>query len=204
MIKKKILIGSIGTVFIIVIATFTTAIGTNNIKIQTEKESPLFSIRKQKATIIDKETPAATSCYVGKGYTMLSLPLIENKLKYIFNIDVSTEKLEEIRNQIQNDPSLQQEFLSGKNSQILTHILELLGISTENNNAQTQTMPPTECGVTECNWNQCSCTNQWIARLALFAVLTLGLLIPLFLGTILIFGLITEMTYCDELPSLDN
>ncbi len=63
--NKKILIGSVIAVVILVLVSFTSVVGYSSVKSNSAINSPLFSIRTQRA--IDKEIKDFTCDYVGKG-----------------------------------------------------------------------------------------------------------------------------------------
>jgi len=63
--NKRIIIGSIIAVTILISISFTSVVGYNNIKSNSAINSPLFGIRTQMA--IEKESKDFTFEYVGKG-----------------------------------------------------------------------------------------------------------------------------------------
>ncbi len=65
---RKILVGSIIAVAILVLVSFTSVVGYSSVKSTTGKESPLFNIRTNRA--IGKEDQVLTSNHVGKGNTL--------------------------------------------------------------------------------------------------------------------------------------
>jgi len=77
--NKKILIGSIIAVVILVLVSFTGVVGYQTTKSSTiAKASPLFSIRTSRA--IDEENKGLTCDYVGKGEdNFLSIPKRDDK-----------------------------------------------------------------------------------------------------------------------------
>ena len=66
--NKKILIGSIIAVVILVLVSFTSVVGYNSVKSNSVKASPLFSVRTNRA--IGEETKVLTCKYIGKGITL--------------------------------------------------------------------------------------------------------------------------------------
>ena len=62
--NKKILIGSILSVAILILVSFTSVVGYNSVD-SDMKPSPLFNIRTSRA--IDKESQDLSCEYVGKG-----------------------------------------------------------------------------------------------------------------------------------------
>ncbi|UCF12212.1 MAG: hypothetical protein JSW06_09245 [Thermoplasmatales archaeon] len=77
--KKKILIGSIGAVIILVLVSFTGVVGYQTTKSSTiAKASPLFKVRTNRA--IGEESKELTCDYFGKGST---LPFPERNKKVI-------------------------------------------------------------------------------------------------------------------------
>jgi len=79
MMNKKPLIGvSICAVILLVLGSFTNVVGYQSEKSTTMSESPLFSIRTQKAT--NKQQNIFTSQYLGKGKgTLLQFPARVNR-----------------------------------------------------------------------------------------------------------------------------
>ena len=76
--NKKILIGSIIAVVILVLVSFTGVVGYQTTSSTIAKASPLFSVRSSRA--IDKESKEFTCDYVGKGEeSILSIPKIGSK-----------------------------------------------------------------------------------------------------------------------------
>jgi len=63
--NKKILLGSIIAVVILVLVSFTGVVGYQTTKSSIAKASPLFSVRSKRA--IDEESKDLTCDYVGKG-----------------------------------------------------------------------------------------------------------------------------------------
>jgi len=62
--NKKILIGSIIAVAILILVSFTSVVGYRRVE-SNVKDSPLFNIRSSRA--VDKEGKDFTTDYVGKG-----------------------------------------------------------------------------------------------------------------------------------------
>ena len=81
--NKKILIGSIIAVVILVLVSFTGVVGYQTTKTSTvAKASPLFSVRSRRA--IDEESKNLTCDYVGKGEeSILSIPKRDNRIEMI-------------------------------------------------------------------------------------------------------------------------
>ncbi len=77
--NKKILLGSIIAVVILVLVSFTGVVGYQTTKSSTiARASPLFSIRSKRA--IDEESKDLTSDYVGKGEeSVLSIPRLDTR-----------------------------------------------------------------------------------------------------------------------------
>jgi hypothetical protein len=71
--KKKNIIGSIGTVALILLTSFTMVIG-KQVNNETSANSPLFALRIQKT--INREKKAITSYYLGRGR--------ENEIPFIY------------------------------------------------------------------------------------------------------------------------
>jgi len=75
--KKKILIGSIIAVAILVGVSFTSVVGYQSVE-SNLKESPLFNIRRGRA--IEKDSNHITCDYIGKGTdTNINIPIRDNK-----------------------------------------------------------------------------------------------------------------------------
>jgi hypothetical protein len=99
--KKKIIIGSIGAVVLILLTSFTVVIG-KQANSETITNSPLFAIRIQKT--INGEQKQITSYYLGKGK--------ESKLS-IFNRDIRIESLQKIIERISKMSDAQLAELAG-------------------------------------------------------------------------------------------
>jgi len=81
--NKKILIGSIIAVVILVLVSFTGVVGYQTTKSSTIAiASPLFSVRSKRA--IDEESKDITCDYVGKGEkSILSIPHRDNRIEMV-------------------------------------------------------------------------------------------------------------------------
>ena len=81
--KKKILIGCIIAVAILVLVSFTGVVGYQTTKSSTiANASPLFNVRAKRA--INQEDDGLTCDYVGKGEEdIISIPKIDNKYSLI-------------------------------------------------------------------------------------------------------------------------
>lgn len=94
--NKKILIGSIGAVVIIVLAGFTSVVGVKSARQNNEKISPLFNLRAEKA--IKNENRDITSTeYIGGEKNTLLIPFINFYKKMSSNKlikDLTPEKYE--------------------------------------------------------------------------------------------------------------
>jgi hypothetical protein len=94
--KKRIIIGSIIAVTILISISFTSVVGYNNIKSNSAINSPLFGIRTRMAT--EEESKDFTFEYVGKGVeTKLLIPhrndknaLIQKFINEIQSMDEET------------------------------------------------------------------------------------------------------------------
>ena len=84
--NKKILIGSIIAVIILVLVSFTGVVGYQTTKSSfIAKASPLFSVRSKRA--IDEESKEFTCDYVGKGEpSNILLPTRDNKIALVQKI----------------------------------------------------------------------------------------------------------------------
>ena len=95
--NKKILIGSIGAVIIIVLAGFTSVVGVQTNENSVKLTSPLFGVRTQSA-IRSNDDVLTTVDYVGEGSTFLASSLtcnlerirLNNVIKKIRNMDDET------------------------------------------------------------------------------------------------------------------
>ena len=90
--NKKILIGSIIAVAILILVSFTSVVGYNSVTSDI-KVSPLFTVRSSRA--LDKESKGLTCDYVGKGEEIsIQLPTRDNKIhsiqKFIGRMDDKT------------------------------------------------------------------------------------------------------------------
>ncbi|MHA2040096.1 MAG: hypothetical protein ACW98X_27125 [Promethearchaeota archaeon] len=91
--EKKILLGSIFAVVILIFLSFTNVVGYQNDKTSFTEKSPLFSVRTNKA--IEQENNLGSSDYIGKGKdTGLSFPTrnknpisINEIISWIANLD---------------------------------------------------------------------------------------------------------------------
>jgi hypothetical protein len=71
--NTKILIGSIGAVAILILVSFTNVVGVQSTKSGSIYQSPLFSIRTQKA-ISENTQNKLTTDYLNKGENTLAIP----------------------------------------------------------------------------------------------------------------------------------
>jgi len=76
--NKKILIGSIIAVVILVLVSFTGVVGYQTTKSTIARASPLFSVRSSRA--IDEESRDLTCDYIGKGEE-ITIPLLKRDNK---------------------------------------------------------------------------------------------------------------------------
>ena len=79
--KIKVLLGSVGAVVILILVSFTNVVGVQSTTSGTASDSPLFSIRTQKAT--NKESSVLASEYLGKGIHALPFPMRDNRTELI-------------------------------------------------------------------------------------------------------------------------
>ena len=76
--NKKILVGSIIAVVILVIVSFSSVVGYQSVKSDSKIASPLFNARTSRA--IDKESKDLTCDYIGKGEKIvIPLPIRDEK-----------------------------------------------------------------------------------------------------------------------------
>jgi len=99
--KKKIIIGSIGAVVLILLTSFTIVIGKQDNN-KTIANSPLFAIRIQKT--INGEQKSVTSHYLGKGK--------ESKISSIYR-DIRIESIQKIIERISKMSDAQLAELAG-------------------------------------------------------------------------------------------
>ena len=80
--NKKILLGSIIAVVILVLVSFTGVVGYQSAKSSTiARASPLFSVRSKRA--IDRESKDLTSDYIGKGEEVtIPIPTSDGNMLY--------------------------------------------------------------------------------------------------------------------------
>jgi hypothetical protein len=76
--KTKLLLGSIGAVAILILVSFTNVVGVQSTTSGTVSDSPLFSIRTQKAINQDGKG-ILTSGYLGKGRNTIFIPTSEDR-----------------------------------------------------------------------------------------------------------------------------
>ncbi|UCD13327.1 MAG: hypothetical protein JSW60_07155, partial [Thermoplasmatales archaeon] len=74
--NKKILIGSIIAVAVLIGVSFTSVVGYSNVKSNSIETSPLFTVRTKRA--IDEESRDLIYDYVGKGEEII-IPLPKRK-----------------------------------------------------------------------------------------------------------------------------
>jgi len=94
--NKKILVGSIGAVIIVVLAGFTSVVGVNSAMTYDEKISPLFNLRAEKA-LNDENKEAIKTDYIGGEKNTLLIPYINFYKKMSSNKlikDLTPEKYE--------------------------------------------------------------------------------------------------------------
>ena len=185
--NKKILLGSIIAVVILVLVSFTGVVGYQTTKSSTiSKASPLFSVRSKRA--IDEESNVVTSDYVGKGEEIaLSIPKRDNKTelvqKFIKSINrMSDETLENFIslfiNQAQKDKRIDSENLN--NIKELLHSLRdgditLLKFKPNINNKHILTFISYDCCFTY-DW---VCEWSWPILKVIIGILLATLLVPL-------------------------
>ena len=91
--NKKILIGSIIAVAILILVSFTGVVGYQTTKSSTiAKASPLFTVRSSRA--IDEESRDLTCEYVGKGEEIvIPLPIKDNRLVLLEKVKDTISKM---------------------------------------------------------------------------------------------------------------
>jgi len=177
--KTKLLLGSIGAVAILILMSFTNVVGIQSITTDSMDESPLFSIRTQKA-INQASKTVLTSDYLGKGLNALPFPLRDNRTALIQKVIEIIEKMDEkamfafiamniarmnIGNQ-RKDISILEIFTAlnqlKSNRDILTNYIDDI----KNNNAP---RPFTFAGP-GCHWNG---PGGWLIEIVLFVLVLL-------------------------------
>ncbi|MCK5261362.1 MAG: hypothetical protein KAJ44_04205 [Thermoplasmatales archaeon] len=128
--NKKILIGSIIAVVILVLVSFTGVVGYQTTKSSTiAKASPLFSVRSKRA--IDEESKDLTCDYVGKGEeSVLSIPKRDDKKvlqqKFIDSISKMDDKtFKRFLNLIINQMQKNDEYDDVNINEVITAIHQL-------------------------------------------------------------------------------
>jgi len=92
--KMKILFGGIGAVALLVLVSFTNVVNVQSTRSDSITDSPLYSIRTQKA--INKESKTIlTLNYLGKGFNELSFSLRDNRTTLIRRAIEIIEKMDE-------------------------------------------------------------------------------------------------------------
>ena len=93
--NKKILIGSIIAIVILVLVSFTGVVGYQTTKSSTiARASPLFSVRSSRA--IDKESKEFTCDYFGMGKeSILSIPKREGRIELIQKVINNINKMDD-------------------------------------------------------------------------------------------------------------
>jgi hypothetical protein len=92
--KIKVLLGSVGAVVILILVSFTNVVGVQSTTSGTASDSPLFSIRTNKATN-NENNRVFTSEYLGKGLNALPFPLRDNRTALIQKVIEIIEKMDE-------------------------------------------------------------------------------------------------------------
>jgi hypothetical protein len=112
--KIKVLLGSLGAVAILILVSFTNVVGIQSTTSDSINDSPLFSIRTNKATN-NENNRVLTSNYLGKGFNVLSFPcrdtnaeLIQKFIDRIRTMDDDTfyRFIDYAVNQINHNPKL--------------------------------------------------------------------------------------------------
>ena len=93
--NKKILVGSIIAVVILVLVSFTGVVGYQTTSTNIARASPLFSIRSKRA--IEEESKDIACDYVGKGEeNVLSIPKRDNRIDMVQKFIDSISKMDDI------------------------------------------------------------------------------------------------------------
>ena len=131
--NKKIVVGCIGAAVIIVLASFTSAIGEQATKSSDKKDSPLFHIRTRRA-INKQNCEIITSRYVGKGRIIpIPSPVLYDKRTQIKQfLDKIMEMTDE---QFERFVNFAINRFGGKNSvdeQKISETLHILNVARDN------------------------------------------------------------------------
>lgn len=92
--KKKIIIGSLGMVTILILISFTNVVGLQSIKSTSVDDTPLFSIRTQKAINQSSKTNLISD-YLGKGFNELSFPIRDNRTALLQKVIEIIQRLDD-------------------------------------------------------------------------------------------------------------
>jgi len=135
-------------------------------------------------------------------------------LKYIFDIDISPEKLNEIKQSIQSNPEILNNLPSNfKDANILNYILELLNISIESDGSKPRTEEGeptcTDCYTTGdhtvCAPGTCNCFENAFVVLMIMGIITIiggFILFPLAFMVYFYGYIVTSLNRCDTHPSV--
>jgi multisubunit Na+/H+ antiporter MnhC subunit len=102
--KRKCLAIGISTVSVIllILTSLSNVVGYQSVKSTTVNDSPLFSIRANKATNNDNNR-VITSNYLGKGLNALSFPLRNNRMEQTLKVIEIIQKMDDNEfNRLQN------------------------------------------------------------------------------------------------------
>lgn len=83
--KDKIIIGCIGAVIILILASFSSVVGFQNTKLNITPVSPLFNIRSKRAVNVENQNTLKCD-YVGKGKeSILSFPTMKERTRLVID-----------------------------------------------------------------------------------------------------------------------
>jgi len=92
--KKPLIVVSLCAVVLLVLGSLSNVVGYQSVKSTTGNDSPLFSIRTNKATN-NENNGVITSNYLGKGSNALSFPLRNNQMEQTLKVIEIIEKMDD-------------------------------------------------------------------------------------------------------------
>lgn len=92
--KIKLFLGGLGAVTILLLVSFTSVVSVQSIISSSVNDSPLFSIRIQKAADQDSKT-ILTSNYLGRGERSLPFPQLDDKTALIQEVIRKIQMMDE-------------------------------------------------------------------------------------------------------------
>lgn len=92
--NTKLLLGSIGMVTILILVSFSNVASIQSIELNTVNNSPLFTIRTNKATDTENNN-ILTSNYIGKGSNAIQFPIRDNRNILVQNVIQIIQKMDD-------------------------------------------------------------------------------------------------------------